>query len=411
MDAVQRQYEAYPYPERDPSKEAETLLIGSPSHPLEIDHFLFGGKRDWTQPFRALVAGGGTGDGLVMLAQVLADWGAEAEIHYLDMSEASRRIAEARIAARGIEGVTFHTGDLMSAPERGPFDYIDCCGVLHHLPDPVAGAKALREALGPDGGIGGMVYAPYGREGVYPMQGVLRALVGGEEPEAQVALAKKLVHQLPPTNGLARNPFVNDHVAGGDAGLYDLLLHGRDRAYDVPGLHGLLEEAGLSLVSFASPGRYDPRPLIVDPEIRERAMALPEPERQALSERLAGNLKTHFFYAVPTGSQSDRIAEIAPDAVPNLLGVTANRLAEAIWKDGSFKASFDGLTIQRRLPKEAAGIVTAIDGKRSLAEISQKLGWKGEQFLAVFRSLYHPLNNFNLLRFSARKTLRSGGTG
>jgi hypothetical protein len=60
VDPVKAQYEAYPYPERDPADEAKRLVEGSPSHPVEIDHFLFGGRRDWTRPFRALVAGGGT---------------------------------------------------------------------------------------------------------------------------------------------------------------------------------------------------------------------------------------------------------------------------------------------------------------------------------------------------------------
>ena len=32
------QYEAYPYPKRDPRDEAKRLIIGSPSHLREIDH-------------------------------------------------------------------------------------------------------------------------------------------------------------------------------------------------------------------------------------------------------------------------------------------------------------------------------------------------------------------------------------
>ena len=67
MDPVRAQYEAYPYPARDPAEETARLITGSPSHPVEIDHFLFSGRRDWSAPFRALVAGGGTGDGLIML--------------------------------------------------------------------------------------------------------------------------------------------------------------------------------------------------------------------------------------------------------------------------------------------------------------------------------------------------------
>ena len=64
---VHDQYEAYPYPARDPEDEAHRLITGSPSHILEIEHFIFAGGR--ASNLRALVAGGGTGDGAIMLAQ------------------------------------------------------------------------------------------------------------------------------------------------------------------------------------------------------------------------------------------------------------------------------------------------------------------------------------------------------
>ena len=69
--AVRAQYEAYPYPARDPADEAHRLITGSPSHILEIEHFVLRGGR--AGDLRALVAGGGTGDGAIMLAQQLAD--------------------------------------------------------------------------------------------------------------------------------------------------------------------------------------------------------------------------------------------------------------------------------------------------------------------------------------------------
>ena len=71
MVDVHDQYEAYPYPERDAADEKKRLIQGSPSHPLEMDHFLWDGARDWSKPLNVLVAGGGTGDGLIQLATVL----------------------------------------------------------------------------------------------------------------------------------------------------------------------------------------------------------------------------------------------------------------------------------------------------------------------------------------------------
>src|SRR5512134_4102194 len=95
-DTVRQQYEDLPYPARDPKDEARRLIEGSPSHLLELNHYLYAGARDFARPFRALVAGGGTGDGLIMLAQHLKDRNCPAEIVYLDLSRAARAVAEER---------------------------------------------------------------------------------------------------------------------------------------------------------------------------------------------------------------------------------------------------------------------------------------------------------------------------
>jgi len=136
-DPVRDQYEALPYPARDPRDEAKRLIEGSPSHLLEVNHYVFAGRRDFRRPFRALVAGGGTGDATVMLAQHLADRGCPAEIVHLDLSDAAIRLAAARAGARGLGFVRFVAGSLEDLPGLGlgRFDYIDCCGVLHHLAD------------------------------------------------------------------------------------------------------------------------------------------------------------------------------------------------------------------------------------------------------------------------------------
>ena len=172
------QYEAFPYPERDPRDEAKRLIIGSPSHLREVDHWIFGARRPATQPLRALMAGGGSGDGTMMLAQQMAWAGRPGEVVWLDRSAAARQVAEARARARGRTNIRFVSGSLLDLPTLGlgAFDYIDCCGVLHHLPDPAAGLAALAGALAPGGGLGLMVYAPHGRTGVYMLQDALGLL-------------------------------------------------------------------------------------------------------------------------------------------------------------------------------------------------------------------------------------------
>ena len=162
------------------------------------------------------------------------------EVVYLDLSTASRAICEARAKARGLRNIQFLTGSLLDLPNMniGLFDYIDCTGVLHHLPDPAAGMKALAAVLQPEGGVGVMLYGQYGRTGVYPLQEMLRTLAPPSmATEDRIAMAKRLIRFLPTTNLFRRNPYLNDHVTGGDAGLYDLLLHSCDRAFKIGRAH------------------------------------------------------------------------------------------------------------------------------------------------------------------------------
>lgn len=397
-DAVREQYELYPYPARDPKDEAKRLITGSPSNVLEIDHYLFRGERDWSQPFRALVAGGGTGDGLIMLAQQLADLGSPAEIHYLDLARASRQIAERRAAVRGLRNVTFHTGSLLDAPAIGPFDYIDCCGVLHHLPDPVAGMTALCRALAPGGGMGVMVYGTLGREGVYPLQDLLRRMGEGLGAPERLALARRLVKALPPTNALARNPFLVDHL-GSDAGVYDLLLHSQDRSYRVGEVLELLAASGTRLVSFIEPARYRPETYIADPVLRRSFAAMETAAAAAAAEILAGMMKSHTVYAVGADRADDTVAIAdGPDVVPVLRGVDGPTLARGL-DPGRVKADLGGASVLFPLPRLAGAILQRIDGRATLDEIRRQLPAVPDWlvFKAEFDALHAVFGGLNTL--------------
>ena len=399
---VRAQYEALPYPRRDPKDERKRLIAGSPSELDEIDHYVFAGRRDWTRPFRALVAGGGTGDGLILLAQRLAERDVTAEVVYLDVSTASRNVAEARAAVRGLTNIRFVTGSLLEAPTLapGPFDYVDCCGVLHHLDDPAAGLRALRAVLADSGGMGLMVYGTHGRTGVYAVQEIMRALVPPDAPVAdQVRAGKRVLASLPATNWLKRNPFVRDHVDGGDAGLYDLLLHSRDRAYTVPEVDALCAAAGMRVAALIEPARYAPETYLTDAALRQSLADMPPMERAALAERLASNMTKHVFYAVPSERPDPVVAApTAPEVVPILM---EERLRTGLRGD-AITATADGLTMRLPLPRLAAAILSRIDNHRSLAAIHAdlqqadgSLDW--DRFRQQFDQLFAALNGLNKL--------------
>ena len=405
-DAVHTQYEGYPYPARDPADEAKRLVTGSPSHLAEVNHYLFAGARRFgagAPPFRALIAGGGTGDGAIMLAQQLSDAGGVGEIVHLDLSQASSDIAKARAKARKLGNIRFVIGSLLDLADLdlglGTFDYIDCCGVLHHLADPAAGLRALAAVLADDGGMGLMVYGTYGRTGVYPAQDALKMLAGGDDDTRRLAIARTLLADLPETNWLKHNPWLADHLHGDDAGLYDLLLHARDRAYTVSETFGLADAAGLAITGFIEPARYDPTTYLQDEGLAARAAARPWRDRCALAELLAGSIKRHVCY-VAKKSAEGRVAQ--PDSgamIPLLREGDAGQMAQGMAATRRTSADLEGLSVSHPVDRLAPAILSRVDGVRTLAEIHAAMTGNTEwdEFKTVFGALYAILNGINVM--------------
>jgi SAM-dependent methyltransferase len=403
-DPVRRQYEAYPYPRRDPAEEAKRLITGSPSNLVELNHYLFAGRRDFSRPFRALVAGGGTGDAAIMLAQQLADAGGPGEVVYLDLSAAARQVAEARARVRGLANVTFLTGSILDLPDLGlgRFDYVDCCGVLHHLDDPPAGLAALAAMVAEDGGLGVMVYGVYGRTGVYPAQAMLRQLGEALPLKERVAQARRLLAALPPSNWLKLNELVADHERS-DAELVDLLLHPQDRAYSVPQVVDLARGAGLEPVAFLDPALYEPATYLKDPALLSALEPLDWLERAAFAERLAGVMKTHRCYLAKGPGAANRIARPeGPHTVPVAPQMSGPALAKALGKTLTLKIDLAGTKLRLPVPRLGPAILSRVDGKTSLGEIHQALAaadptldWP--RFQARFDQLYQPLNGLGFL--------------
>lgn len=403
QDPVRAQYESLPYPTRDPAEEKQRLITGSPSHIDEVNHYVFAGRLDLTRPFRALVAGGGTGDAAIMLAQQMAERMPQGEVVYLDLSEAARDVAQARADVRGLTNITFHVRSLLDIQQMnlGPFDYIDCTGVLHHLTDPPAGLAALTNALKEGGGMGLMVYGALGRTGVYPMQEALRALAPNDDAPKQIDLTRKLLGGLPETNWLRRNPDLVSLETGDDAGLFDLLLHSQDRAYTVPDVAKFVAGAGLTLVSFVEPARYDAMTCLRDKTLRARAAKLDWLAGAALAENLCGNLKTHIFYVAKGTARAQALAQPSPGAVPILIDTDGPALARKLGRGTTIGAQLGGLKLSFDLGEGAAEILQYVDGRASLTAIKRAAGSKN--FDRRFGALYRALNGLNLMLLRFRE--------
>ena len=403
------QYETYPYPERNPQDETRRLFIGSPSHLREVDYWVFGARRPRSRPMRVLVAGCGTGDGAIMLATQLARAERPAEVICLDRSSKALSIAQARAHTRELSNIRFVQAsiDALDALNLGLFDYIDCCGVLHHLPDPTAALQTLERHLAPEGGMGLMVYAPFGRTGVYMLQDALEKLAPlTHSPQERLDVARRVMRTLPATAWLRQNGNFGDHLSGGDAGLYDLLLNPRDRSYTITDFLALLEQAGLEPAALMEPARYDPALFLPDPRLRARLAPLPWQEQAAIAEDLAGNMATHVAYVVRKHAGVAKPDPLNPDAVPIMREIPGAELAKQMTPDNMLPFHFGTLVVPIPLPPQARGILPLIDGERTVGELAAILATRGvnaEKFRHVWQESFHILERLNrvLLRAPA----------
>ena len=114
----------------------------------------------------------------------------------------------------------------------------------------------MHDVLAPGGAMNLMVYAPYGRAGVYMLQDYCRRLAIGAT-DREIAELSTSLQALPPDHPLATLLRRSPDFADKD-GLADALLHPQDRSYSVPQLMSFLERANLSFGRWIRQAPYLP---------------------------------------------------------------------------------------------------------------------------------------------------------
>jgi SAM-dependent methyltransferase len=339
-----------------------------------------------------LVAGCGTSQ-----AAIHALREPDARVTAIDISETSLRHTRGLQQKYGLRNLDLHR---LAIEEVGQlsrtFDQIVCTGVLHHLPDPDIGLRALRDSLAPDGAMQVMVYATYGRAGIYMMQEYCRLLgVGVAERELQdlsaVIGALSADH---PIAGVARRA---TDFRRPDA-LADALLHPQDRAYTVPQLFAWLERCGLKFGRWHEQAPYLPQCGAIArlPHAR-RLAALPPPLQHAAVELLRGSMTKHSFIAY----RDDRRPPSQPISFDGdtWRGYVPLRLPWTLCVRDRAPPGSVAVLINRAhtcpdlaLPIDAAQerVFIAIDGKRSIDNISRDVagGSGNERALGFIKRLW-----------------------
>jgi 2-polyprenyl-3-methyl-5-hydroxy-6-metoxy-1,4-benzoquinol methylase len=221
----------------------------------------------------------------------------DAHVTAIDISQTSLRHTRDLQRKYGLQNLDLYRLRIEQVGELGKtFDQIVCTGVLHHLPDPDIGLRSLRNTLAPNGAMHLMVYATYGRAGIYMMQEYCRLL--------GVDTSKTELRDL----GTVIGTLSVDHPISGVAGrakdfrrpdaLADALLHPQDRAYTVPQLYVWLERCGVSFGRWYEQAPYLPQcGAIRRTPHAERLVALPPRLQHAAVELLRGTMTKHSFVA------------------------------------------------------------------------------------------------------------------
>src|SRR5262245_21128611 len=164
-------YDRYPYPR--PVKTLEQYRERwLDRDKRRADYHLFWPTRSYRDDFSILVAGCGTSQA----AKHAIRWPA-AQITAIDVSATSVRGTEELRRTHGLSNLQVRQLPIERVHElAAQFDQIVCTGVLHHLENPDAGLAALGAVLKRDGAMHLMVYAPYGRMGIYMLQEFCRSV-------------------------------------------------------------------------------------------------------------------------------------------------------------------------------------------------------------------------------------------
>jgi SAM-dependent methyltransferase len=284
---VQDFYERYPYPPPINDLEKYRLRWQQLGRRRADFHTLWP-QRTYTETQTILVAGCGTSQA----AKYALRW-PQARVVGIDFSATSVRHTQELQRKYALSNLEVHqlaveqVGDLQAS-----FDQIVCTGVLHHLKDPDAGLRALRDVLNQHGAMHLMLYAPYARAGIYMLQEFCQR-TGIRATDGDISQLIAALGALPSRHPLARllheAPDFRQKAA-----LADALLHPQDRAYSVPQLLHFIKDGGLRFGRWVKQAPYSALCGVMAalPQA-DRIASLDLTEQSAAAELFRGTMLTH----------------------------------------------------------------------------------------------------------------------
>jgi tetratricopeptide (TPR) repeat protein/2-polyprenyl-3-methyl-5-hydroxy-6-metoxy-1,4-benzoquinol methylase len=193
-----------------------------------------------------LVAGCGTGFEPLMLAMRYP----QREIVALDLSRASLAYASRMAEQLGIDTVRFVHGDLFDVAQLGcRFAMIAASGVLHHMADPLAGWRALTDALHEQGVMKVALYSRRARAVINVARArVAQLALSADEQGVKAMRARVLAGSEPALLSLLDSEdFYTTSMCR------DLVFHPLEHQFDLHEIAAMLDTLGLRFDGFELP--------------------------------------------------------------------------------------------------------------------------------------------------------------
>jgi SAM-dependent methyltransferase len=360
-DVVSRQYERYQYPPPIQDLKAWTVSNWQWFDPVHAHRILWP-DREYKPDLDVLIAGCGTNQ-----AAVFAFTNPAAKVVAVDVSQPSLDHQQYLKDKHRLWNLELHLLPIEELPTLGlDFDLVVSTGVLHHMADPLAGMKALAGCLRPDGAIGVMLYAKYGRIGIELLQSVFRDL-GLRQDDASLRVVKETISLLPADHP-ARSYLKISRNSQYDAVLVDTVLHGRARNYSVDDCLDLVTSAGLVFQGWLLKAPYYHHDLLVpSSELSPAVNALPEAKIWSVMERLHTLNACHFFMACHPDRPKESYA-IDFSTVGCLDYVPLMRMRCGLSGTEIFRPDWRMSLNAAQLP-----LVQQVDGQRTIREIAASL--------------------------------------
>jgi 2-polyprenyl-3-methyl-5-hydroxy-6-metoxy-1,4-benzoquinol methylase len=254
LEKLRQHFNQAPYP-RTPLETFPTDPNRLYIHSVETAYYRR--YRRVVNPAGMVILDAGCGTGYKSLELAVANPGAK--IVGIDLSEDSIDLANKRLEFHKIENVEFHAMPLEDVVKLGiQFDYINNDEVLYLIPDPIAGLKAMRSVLKPEGILRTNFHSALQRAVYLRSQSFFRELgLMAEAPTDQdVELVREMMRSLKDGVRIKEQAWQPAFELDAERVLANHLLNG-DKGWELPEFFDSLRSADLEFACMVNWWQWD----------------------------------------------------------------------------------------------------------------------------------------------------------